>query len=334
MNDMPPLPPEGDDKLPEKVLQSLRQQMRHCESLHHVGGELVIPSGCPALDQVLPQGGFRLGSLVEWLSVGPGSGSATWALRVAEQALQLAGSQRRGQQRMVVIDQDRSFYPPVAATLGIDLRQLVVIQPRGHSDSIWALDQALRCPGVAAVWSRLSQLAPRDFRRLQLAAEQGGSLGLLLRPLTARGKPSWSDVQLLLQPLPSVPWESTARITQGRLFEEAADESQERRAKAGTRAASRSSPRHCRVPWARRWRVELLRCRGGRPIAPFHVVMHPTTGQLVSMEAPVGSSLYAETSDHERPSLHQHCPPTSQAAAVHLAASLARPAVNRRSARA
>ncbi len=331
MNALPS--PAGDDKLTHHLLQSLRQQIRHCESLHHTSGSSVVPSGCPALDRVLPQGGFRLGSLVEWFAAGPGSGAATWALRAAERALRYSGAERGGHKRMVVIDQDRSFYPPVAAALGIDLRRLVVIQPRGHGDSIWALDQALRCPSVAAVWARLPQLAPRDFRRLQLAAEQGSTLGLLLRPLAARGKPSWSDIQLLLQPLPSVPWESETRVAEGRLFEASSDQSRVDSVETGTGPASRGSPLHCRTPWARRWRVELLRCRGTRPVPSFQVVMHPVTGQIVSMEASSVSFLHAETSDHERPSLHQHGSPMSQAADVHLAASLAHPAVHRRSAR-
>ena len=36
----------------------------------------------------------------------------------------------------------------------------------------------LRCGGVAAVWASLESVDDRTFRRLQLAAEEGGALGL------------------------------------------------------------------------------------------------------------------------------------------------------------
>ena len=64
------------------------------------------------------------------------------------------------------------------------------------------MDQCLRCPAVAAVWTRLATIDPRDFRRLQLAAEEGDTLGLLLREPALRGQPSWSDLQLLVMARP------------------------------------------------------------------------------------------------------------------------------------
>jgi len=49
---------------------------------------------------------------------------------------------------------------------------------------------------VAAVWGMIDRLDGRAFRRLQLAAQAGHTLGLFLRPPSARGQPSWADVRL------------------------------------------------------------------------------------------------------------------------------------------
>ncbi len=180
-----------------------RQSLEDPASLERVPA---LSSGCPALDRALPEKGFRPGTLVEWLCRGEGDGTATLAFRAAagacvpRRACVAAGrwscSIGRGE-----------FYPLAAVAQGIEPARLIVVHPGNKADHTWALDQALRCPAVAAVvaWpeSLDGKLDGRTFRRLQLAAEQGGGLGLLIRPESVRCQPSWADVRLLVEPLPS-----------------------------------------------------------------------------------------------------------------------------------
>jgi hypothetical protein len=97
---------------------------------------------------------------------------------------------------LVVIDRRQTFYPPAAAAWGIDLNRLIVVHPRSARDELWAAVESLRSPAVAAVWAEIERLDHRAFRRLQLAAQAGRTLGLLLRPASVRGQPSWADVRL------------------------------------------------------------------------------------------------------------------------------------------
>jgi len=150
-----------------------------------------VVTGSP-LDRLFAVGGLRRATLVEWLSCGAGSGASTLAFSVAQAAGASGGA-------IVVMDRRQLFYPPAAAGLGFDLQQLIVIRPSTEADDIWALDQAARCPSVAAVLWWGERLDGRHFRRLQLACEASGSLGLLVRPHTVRGEPSWAHVRLLIQ---------------------------------------------------------------------------------------------------------------------------------------
>jgi hypothetical protein len=144
-------------------------------------------TGSPPLDRLLPGGGLRRGSLVEYLGQG---------VSLAFAAAQAACRDRP----LVVVDRGQALYP---ASWPIELAQTVLVRPTSEADEIWACDQSLRCPGVGAVLARCGRLGQRDFRRLQLAAEEGRTLGILVRPVKLRGDPTWADVQWLVEPQPS-----------------------------------------------------------------------------------------------------------------------------------
>lgn len=156
----------------------------------------MVSTGIAPLDQLLPEGGFRRGTLVEWLAAAEGSGVENCALRAVVPVLQSG-------RVFVVIDPSGEFYPPAAAALGIPPADMLVIRPARAADLLWSLEQALRCPGVGATLCEFERLSDRAFRRLQLAAEAGGGLGLLLRPASVRSQPSWAEVRLLVEPLPA-----------------------------------------------------------------------------------------------------------------------------------
>ena len=179
------------------IVAQLRERIQRLEGSRSGGGERLLSTGCTPLDGLLPEAGFRPGILVEWLGDKGGSGAQTLAMLAAREAI-------AGGRVLVVMDRRREFYPPAAASLGIDLQRTFVVRAARAEEELWALDQALRCPGVGAAWAVVDQLDWRWFRRLQLAAEQGGGLGLLVRPAKMRGQPSWSQVQLWVQPRVSV----------------------------------------------------------------------------------------------------------------------------------
>ena len=175
------------------TVESLRRKIDRLEGVARRAAGQPLSSGCPALDCLLPQKGFGRGSLIEWLAAGPGSGAEILAIAAAREACRQGGM-------LVVLDQTGEFYPPAAVRAGIELEQLIVVRTAAEGDYRWALDQALRCTAVAATLAWLEKIDGHTFRRLQLAVEEGGGLGLLLRPEHARHEPSWADVRLLVEP--------------------------------------------------------------------------------------------------------------------------------------
>ena len=193
-----------------ETVQQLASQLRRIEWGR--GAPTVterLSTGIEPLDRLLPERGLPPGTLIEWLSPGEGCGAGTLAFRVAEHVVR-AERERQVNRPCVVVDADRSFYPlatPLSWQEGPSANgqeRLIVIHPANDRDALWALEQSLRCPGVAVVVGWVNRLHAHAYRRLQLAAETGGAIGLLLRPGECRAQPSWADLRLWVEPLSPV----------------------------------------------------------------------------------------------------------------------------------
>jgi hypothetical protein len=200
----------------------------------------VVSSGFRPLDALLPAGGVRPGSLIEWLAegdAGPGAGGAvSLAFAVACRLAAVNGGAASEQVRprtIVVVDRTGWFHPPAVMPWLGDERRLVVARPSRHDDEIWTIDQALRCTGVAAVlaWPRAraggvqagsrmgsaSQQWSTAMRRWQLAAAGSGAVGLFVRPVATRGEPSWAEARVAVSPRPGVSSQAGGTLTERRL---------------------------------------------------------------------------------------------------------------------
>jgi hypothetical protein len=218
------------------LIADLRARLRTLEAAARPASSQRVSTGHKALDILLPEKGLRRGTLVEWLEECPGDGAGTLALLAANQAC------REGR-AVVVVDRTGEFYPPAAAHLGLDLEHTLLVRPGNVRDEHWAIHQALASPGVGAVLAWPERCHERMVRRWQLAAEQSGGLGLLVRSLEVRDEPCWADVRLGVA---TVPIELPAQ------------------------AIASSAPR--------RLHVELLRGRGATAGGSVHVeIEHGTT---------------------------------------------------------
>jgi protein ImuA len=153
-----------------------------------------ISTGCSPMDACLAASGYSPGSIIEYLRTTEGCGATYLAMAAAASALRAAQDKY-----LVMVDTRHRFYPPALLSHGIDLRQVIWVRPQSMVDAVWATDQALRTASVAAVVADMETLDDRNARRLQLAAQRGGGLGLLLRNLSARRMPSWAEVQWVVR---------------------------------------------------------------------------------------------------------------------------------------
>lgn len=257
------------------TMQALRQAIRAQEdSLRSGTRRTAVSLGLPAVDAVLPWGGLPVGSLHEICAAaagGTGEDAAALAFAVflagrfqqAARAAAGTGDEGAGQGQVVWCRLLRRRqegglpYGPGLRRYGLDPDALILAEARQEEDLLWTLEEALRDGQAAVVLGEAAMDGPgRDgpgrgmdrsgalpdiaLRRLQLAAERAGRPLLLLR-----GEPGAAG-----RACPSLTrWRVQARPSGGRT---------EAAVRAGEAVATDILP----LP---AWRLELLRCRGGRP---------------------------------------------------------------------
>ncbi|MDL5054098.1 hypothetical protein QQ056_11155 [Oscillatoria laete-virens NRMC-F 0139] len=181
-----------DDNSRTAVIDQLRSQISHLESDFVTRRHAVLGSTIPALDRLLPDRGVALGSFVELIQPIPGTQAFNVAFRVARNVLE----QRT---RWAVFDSAGMFNPAAVGRAGLRVDQLTLIRA-DVSQAGWAFAQLLRSKEIGASFCVLPSMDNMLFRRLQLAAEQGGGLGFVIRPASAQKKPCWGSLRLLVEP--------------------------------------------------------------------------------------------------------------------------------------
>jgi len=186
------------------------------------GTPRTLPTGFRRLDERLPGGGWPLDTLIELLLPAHGVGE----LNLLVPALRALGRQGTGPRRWIAwLGPPHMPYAPALAGAGLDPATMLVVQPRAprggvqqggdspprgqspllHSPqpsdpTLWAMEQALRSRACAAALGWVDAADGNALRRLKLAAEEGGSLGFLFRPLHRADEPSPAALRLALEP--------------------------------------------------------------------------------------------------------------------------------------
>ena len=82
---------------------------------------------------------------------------------------------------VVWISTSHTIFPPALVSFGINPAQIIFIRLRNRNQVLWAIEEALKCEGLTAVVGEPSFIDLAISRRLQLATEQSGVTGFLLR---------------------------------------------------------------------------------------------------------------------------------------------------------
>ncbi len=223
-------------------MEALREKVRQLEA-GCLQTHLSLPFGVEAMDSKLAEGGLAYGAVHEV------AGGANGAIHGAAAALFAAGIMARTTGEILWCVKQRDLFAPALARAGLDMKRVIFAEVGDDKQVLACFEEGLRHGGVIGVVGEVSKLPMIASRRLQLAAEKSGAIGIAIR--------RWwriSDAE-------DYGKQPTAARTRWRI------------------TALPSTPLPVQGIGTTRWRVELTRCRAGE-YATFDVKACNETGRL------------------------------------------------------
>jgi protein ImuA len=193
------------------TLAELRQRLRTIES----GGDRSrpgLPFGIAAMDERLADAGLRLDALHEVAGEGAGWGDDAAA------TLFMAGIAARTHRSVLWVTRARDLFAPGLYQAGLDPARVLYAEARDDAELLALMEEGLRHRGLGAVVGEARRVSTAATRRLQLAAEGGGTIALLMRRQAQGGAdpfglPSAAITRWRVASAPSAPveWDGLGR---------------------------------------------------------------------------------------------------------------------------
>lgn len=179
----------------DKLLENPRIWRGHTREHVQAG----IATGYEVLDRHLPGGGWPANSLTEILVEHYGVGELRLLMPALAQLSTGENSTEYAEPGWIAwVAPPFQPYPPALQQWGLDLSRILIVRPKNDHEVLWSAEQALSSGTCAAVLLWPGLLSDQASRRLQLAAETGGSWAIAFRPLAARAEPSAAALRIAL----------------------------------------------------------------------------------------------------------------------------------------
>ncbi|MBV2149950.1 damage-inducible protein [Sphingobium sp. AS12] len=164
-----------------------------------------LPFGLETIDRKIPGGGLALGALHE--VAGGGNG----AVHGAAAALFAAGIAARTSGQVLWCVTRRDLFAPALAHAGLHPDRVLYAEVGDEKAVLACMEEGLRHGGLSAVVGELARLPMVASRRLQLCAEESGTIALAIRRWRRMteaadfGQPTASVTRWRVTALPSTP---------------------------------------------------------------------------------------------------------------------------------
>jgi protein ImuA len=159
------------------IIAQLKLDIFSLQGLKHVTNDQAIGTGLGPVHSAFPNGVFPLGAIHEFIAEDTAATDGFVAGILS--ALMLNNGV------CVWVSSSRTLFPAALHSFGITPDRIIFIDLQKEKDLLWAIEEALKCNGMAAVVGEIKELSFMASRRLQLAVQQSRVTGFILRAKAA-----------------------------------------------------------------------------------------------------------------------------------------------------
>jgi len=158
------------------IINRLQRDILHWQGLASPATGEAKGIGLGPLESAFPNGVFPTGTVHEMICPMPEQAAATSGLMAG-----LLSTLMKQGGACLWISTSRKLFPPALMTFNIEPHRVIFIDLQREKDVLWAMEEALKCEGLAAVVAEMRDISFAQSRRLQLAVESSRVTGFLLR---------------------------------------------------------------------------------------------------------------------------------------------------------
>ncbi|TWR26202.1 Error-prone repair protein ImuA [Mucilaginibacter achroorhodeus] len=154
--------------------------------------------GLGPVETAFPNGVFPTGNIHEMLCGQQEQAAATSGLMMGILSVLMKNGGA-----CIWISTGRKFFPASAHQFGVAAHRLVFVDTQRERDTLWAMEEALKCESIAAVVAEVNDLSFAQSRRLQLVVEASKVTGFVMRSNLQKLSTTTCVARWQVTPLPS-----------------------------------------------------------------------------------------------------------------------------------
>jgi protein ImuA len=180
------------------IINQLQKNILQWQGIHIPQPGTTRFRGLESIEASFPNGIFPTGAIHEFLTEEQEHAAACggFVSGLLSVLMQNGGS-------CLWISTTRSLFPPALKAFGLEPDRFVFVDLSRERDSLWAMEEALKCSTLAAVVAEVQEISFTESRRLQLVVEKSRVTGFILRRNTKKLSATASVARWKITPLPS-----------------------------------------------------------------------------------------------------------------------------------
>jgi protein ImuA len=181
-----------------KLVSKLQQEILLWQGFKPQVAAIGDSIGLGGIESAFPNGVFPKKAIHEFLTLVPEHAAASDGFIAGLLAVLMEDGAA-----CVWISTSRRLFPASLRAFNVEPERIIFMDVKTEKDVLWIMEEALKCKCLAAAVAEINSLNLIESRRLQLAAEESGVTGFILRKDARKTISSVATARWQISPLPS-----------------------------------------------------------------------------------------------------------------------------------